>query len=500
MRWLILAVACVVFSAASATERQDQQSEALRALLTTLETALDSAASRDLSAAVLIRQAGLVDYVSASKVQLVPVLPVAQALPEPVLGQRLDLRLALTLLSQSYGPEGVFSVLAAQSSDHLDALVLRGGRATVADLARLLQENHLQDPSADGVLRLTVPVVVWSGASLVLGPTDRIEFSRPSGAFLANFGHLDIDGATLTSTGDANPASPSFMPFVVTGDGGSVRARNARFSHLGFGPSLTFAGFSVLRGILHVADRQNRIENCTFEDLVSASTNGATGVVFEGNRFRDMRGSALIIYRTLDAVVRANIFSGTMPTNAIRLIEGSAHGLVEGNVILGGRHVGILVGNDSTGAVVQHNLVWKRIGSGISVMKSDCGQVLDNTVLDNRQKGIEVRVSLETKLERNLILSNHNAGIWIAGQRKNAPTFLNANVFAANTAGITGAVGERIYLQGNDFSRQFPQFLGGDLSAQFALVASDIHGKAPIALVAAGAVRDDVVPQSTCTY
>ena len=92
MRWLILAVACVVFSAASATERQDQQSEALRALLTTLETALDSAASRDLSAAVLIRQAGLVDYVSASKVQLVPVLPVAQALPEPVLGQRLDLR------------------------------------------------------------------------------------------------------------------------------------------------------------------------------------------------------------------------------------------------------------------------------------------------------------------------------------------------------------------------------------------------------------------------
>ncbi|MBC7480055.1 MAG: right-handed parallel beta-helix repeat-containing protein, partial [Pseudorhodobacter sp.] len=354
-----------------------------------------------------------------------------------------------------------------------------------ADLRRLLVENHLQAASDHGVLQLDMPVVIWSGATLQLAAGGRIALNRESGAFLANFGHLDMDGAEIAGIGAANPASPSYQPFVITADGGTVAVRNSSFAHLGFNSTLTFAGFSVLRGVLHMPDRQNVIQNNRFADMVSLTTNGAADILIEGNRFRDMRGSSLILYRTLNATARGNVFTGKMPTNAIRLIEGSANGIITGNIILGGKHAGILIGNGSTGAQVSHNVVWRRDGTGISVSKSNCGMLSGNTVVDNRQKGIEVRVSLDTTLDGNTVLSNRNAGIWIAGQALGAQTYLAHNVLAANESGIAGAIGESIHLDGNDFSNQFPQFLSGDLTAQFQTVAVDLHGLKPMQLVAA---------------
>ncbi|MBC7738854.1 MAG: right-handed parallel beta-helix repeat-containing protein, partial [Candidatus Saccharibacteria bacterium] len=196
-------------------------------------------------------------------------------------------------------------------------------------------------------------------------------------------------------------------------------------------------------------------------------------------------GSSLILYRTLNATARGYVFTGKMPTNAIRLVEGSADGIITDNIILGGKHAGILIGNGSTGAQIANNIVWKRDGGAISVLRSDCGRLTGNTIVDNRQKGIEVRVSLDTKIEANTVLSNQNAGIWVAGQAVGAQTYLTRNVLAANNAGITGAIGENIHLDGNDFSNQFPQFLSGDLTAQFQSIAMDLHGLKPIQLVAA---------------
>jgi len=492
MRWLVLAVACVVFGGQSAFARQDAQSDTVRALLKSLQTALNAGGA--LSAQALVQQAGLAFYVTPDKADLSFVQPVvAHVNPDPVTGQRLDLRLALTLIAQSYGANDTFGIMAAQTDPDMKALVLQTGHATLADLRRLLVENHLQAASDQGVLQLNVPLVIWSGATLQLAPGERIALNRANGAFLANFGHLDMDGAEIAGMGAANPVSPSYQPFVITADGGTVAVRNSSFAHLGFNSTLTFAGFSVMRGVLHMPDRQNVIQNSRFTDLVSLTTNGTADILIEGNQFRDMRGSALIIHRTLNATARGNLFTGKMPTNAIRLIEGSAHGIISGNIILGGKHAGILIGNGSTGAQVSHNVVWRRNGTGISVLRSDCSTLSGNYVVDNRQKGIEVRVSLDTTLEGNTVLSNRNAGIWIAGQTVGAQTYLSRNVLAANDSGIAGAEGESIHLDGNDFSNQFPQFLSGDLTAQFQTVAVDLHGVNPIQLVAADSVKHQPV-------
>ena len=68
-------------------------------------------------------------------------------------------------------------------------------------------------------------------------------------------------------------------------------------------------------------------------------------------------------------------------------------------------------------------------------------------------------------------------------------TRIEDNVLDANGAGVATATAEAILLEGNDFTRQFPRFLAGDLGRQARYIASDITGRAPIALDAAGLVR-----------
>lgn len=495
MRRLFMAVACVVLSAGPLLARQDAQTDAMRLLLKSLQTALDDQGSASFSATAMVQKAGLSGYVTSDSAPMSFVQPrVAQVNRDPVVGQRLDLRLALTLIAQSYGPEDTFGVMAAQGNGPMKALVVQRGQATLADLRRLLAENQLPGGTGTGIgsgptLDLQVPLIIWSGAALTLNQGESLTLNRSKGAFIVNFGHLNMDGAEISGQGAANAITPSFQPFVITADGGTVQVRNSRFANLGFGATINFAGFSVLRGIVHASDRQNIVQNNRFENLVSVTTNGAADILIEGNRFRDMRGGSLIIYRTMAATVRGNVFTGKMPTNAIRLIEGSTGAIVTGNIILGGKHAGILVGNGSTGVQIAHNIIWRRDGGGISVLRSDCGQVSGNFVIDNRQKGIELRSSLDTTVADNTVLSNRNAGIWVASQPRGAQTFLTRNTLAANDAGIAGAVGESIHLDGNDFSNQFPQFLSGDLAAQFQTIALDLHGRTPSQLTAADSVK-----------
>ena len=504
MRRLSSAVACVVCLALpalplQAQSRQDEQTDAMRVLLKGLQALIADETLAEFSAVALVQKAGLAAFAIPEKPALTFIQPVTtKPAPVPVEGQSLDLRLALTMLSQSYGPDGTFNVLAAQTNPNLKALVLRKGTANLADIRRLLQQNQLQSVDDGNTLHLDVPLIIWSGAGLTLGPTDKIEINRSSGAFVTNFGHLDMNGSTIYGAGLANPASPSFMPFVTTADGGSVSLKNANIYHLGFGAAPAFSGFSIMRGILHTPDRQSHIEASRFEDLVSVTIDGATDVVVESNRFSDMRGGSIVVTHSTNATIRSNLFSGKMPTNAIRLADGSTGAVIEGNVVMGGKHAGILIGKDSSGALVSHNVIWKRDGGGIAVSNSDCEKITGNLVIDNTQKGIEVRDSLESRVEQNTILSNHSAGIWVSGQRKGAQTWLSGNKLAANGSGLAGAIGESIYLKANDFTQQYPQFLSGDLTAQFKSVALDLRGAKPITLISSDNVKTDP-PKTTCS-
>ena len=497
----------------------DQISLDLSARLAKLEVA--AADGGDRTAALLIAGAGLTELAARAATDpalgpplgpvLIPVLgPPALPPPDPaanpaeaaaVTGGRLNMRLALTMLSQAYGDENNGTVLAAQTNPDRAALVLTAGRARLADVLALLAEAGLPGGAIPGGAELRAPLVIWPGAELLLAPGDVLQLSRADGAFVMNFGTLTVEGATIRATPTPHPVARSFRPFVTTADAGSLVLRGARMQGLGFGDTLKFAGVSVLRSLLRPATQPSRIEDSLFEDVLSVGISGDAGVLVRGNRFRDMRGAALTVARTPDARLLGNLFSGRMPTNAIRLEEASRDGTIAGNVILGGARAGIVVRAGSPRAQVGGNVIWQRNGGGILLSGSDCGRIEGNLVIDNAQKGIEVRNAARATIAANSVLSNDSAAIWVGDQPAATLTRIEANVLAFNEAGLAAASGARLMLGGNDLSRQFLQFLDGDLVTQVAALNRDMRGAAPVVLTAAGVqppTDADLAPDPAC--
>lgn len=488
MRRLIIAAASLAFSTLpGGAAGPDQQSLALNAKLQSFATALAQVTDQTTTNAALIAAAGLADIAhSAAFAGPRTSRDWVPHATQAIAGQRLNMRLALTMLSQAYGADGNFDVMNAQPTPDRDALVIRSGDLTLADLRGLLRGTQLQPVSASGPLVLQVPLVIWAGATLRLGRDEELRLSRPDGAFVVNFGHLDVQGGTISSVGDPVTASPHFVPFVTTADGGSVQMQQGHVSGLGFGSTLKFSGFSIMEGSLHQAIEASWVENSQFDNLTSVSISAANDVMMRGNRFRDMRGPALVVSRSLHAAILANVFSGTMPTNAIIAEDGASNATIAGNIVIGGSRTGIVVRNSSTGATVSDNIVWRRDGGGITLSNSDCGVISANLVLDNSQKGIEVRSTQEVAVRDNLVLSNHSAGVWVSAQTDAAQTTLQGNVLAENGAGVAGAVGGQILMDGNSFANQFPQFLSGDLALLSGEIARDLTGQHRFVLMAAG--------------
>jgi len=496
-RWLVSAaafLACLAMPARALPP--DQQSLDLIAQLQALDSQL--LAGTVVTNAQLLAAAGVGDFARPGDYGLVAPVPPRPAGQDPADIIRMNTRLALTALTQAFGGDDNFAVLAAQTVGGADAigaqaLAVRTGDATLADLRAALGDT------GTGPLILRLPLVVLAGASLTLTPGEELWLSRADGAFLVNFGELVITGAMIAGTPDANLAARSFHPFVTTTQAGTVAVRGARLVGLGFGQTLKFAGFSILRNVLSAPDRPSVIEDSTFQDLATVAVSGDTGVLLRGNRFRDMRGAALTISRTQGARVLSNLFFGSMTTNAVRLQDGSTAGLIAGNVILGGDRTGIVVREHSTGAIVANNVVWDRDGGGITLVASDCGLVLGNLVIANDQKGIEVRNSLAAQVQTNTIFSNESAGLWISDQPAGAETSVTGNVISFNGAGVAGANTARILMDGNDFSRQYQQFLSGDLALQTEVVARNMIGADPYVIVSGiGGVANQGAATTAC--
>lgn len=403
--------------------------------------------------------------------------------------QPMNMRLALTMLSQSYGGEDNLAVVNAQSQPDLLALGIQSGRVTLDDIRKLLVAFKLQDVTPEAGLTLKVPLVIWKDATLLLRPGETLQMSRTDGAFLVSFGHLDIQNASIEMTGTNSPGSHNFQPFVIVADSGTLQMTASRVSNLGFGETPKFSGFAILRGASRGTDRKSWIENSRFEGLDSLTLSGADNLLIRGNHFRDNRSAALVVSRSKGVSVLSNLFSGRMSTNAIRMEDGSSRGWVSGNLVMSGDRAGIIVRKESHGVTIASNIIWGRKGSGVSVAASDCALLEDNILLRNGQKGIEVRDSQQTRISRNQIAHNHNAGVWVSGQEASFETVLQDNELVGNGSGVSGATSARILLAGNNFTRQLPQFLSGDIVAQSRLIAKNVEGATPMVMTSNGLVE-----------
>ncbi|WP_428926234.1 NosD domain-containing protein [Marinibacterium sp. SX1] len=495
-----LSLAAALPLAAATGNRTGARVDDLRARL----GALDSALSRDTHAAGrslsdLLTRHGL-DHLSgqlaAEERIATPERPVRLTVPDrPAMAGTSDLRLPLAILSQSYSDEDNGDVLAAPGGADSQVLSFRSGIVTLADLQaagalRPAAPGGVSAPGGGGGVVLVRPVVLEEDTLLRLDPGTRLALSRPGGAFVISLGQVEIRGTELSVTGGANPHSTEFVPFLTVAGGGRLIMEDSSVHGLGFGWTEKFSGVSVAAHPFMRPLGISRVERSRLDRVVSLALSGTPGARVLDNRFHDVRDNALRLSRAPGARVQGNLFHGSAPTNSIRLLDGTGDAVLSGNMLLGGRRAGILIGQGSDRVRVVGNVIWRREGAAIKFLRTSCGHVAMNIALDGRQKGIEVRESRGTLVHRNLISGSHSSAIWISGQPQGAVTHLTHNILAGNGEGLATATAQRIVLMGNDLTGQMPRLVSGDLVPVNAVVARDLKGREPVLLTAGG--RADV--------
>lgn len=410
----------------------------------------------------------------------------------------IDKRHALAAVSQIYGGQDNRDVMEAGRAMDNEALEIRAGVLTLDQLRQRLTARHLGRDIATGADVLRIPLVIGRDATLRIGADELLLLGQEDGAFIVNFGRLEVFGGEISADRAHDETAEDFSPFITSVGSGTVHLSGATFKRLGFGYTAKFAGFSIMAHPTMQPDARNTIENSRFDDLVTLALVGVGHVEVRGNRFFDMRRNPLLISRSPNAVIEGNLFSGETPTNAIRVANGSVNSRLVRNVVLEGSRAGLLVSSGSDNAVVSRNVIWRRNGGGVKLFDVTCGLVEMNLILDDKQKGVEIRSSRDALLRDNRIIGNHNAGVWVSANTPDTMTYMVGNLLRENGSGLSAASGGSIALKGNDLSNQFPRFLDGDITYQFRAVIADLHGKNPILLDSGGVRSADQLSPSDC--
>lgn len=490
-------VAAITGSAVAAPEPGDLDRD-IRNTLAAFDRQLRDGPRPEITASELIAGSGLTQFVNLDPGISPGVAVQRRSVRDASSFRAMDLRLALGQISQLYGATDNQAVVNAQTAGELRALVVDRGTVTLADLFQMAQRTNLQRDGGAGENLLRVPVVIAADATLVISPGEVLRLSRPEGAYLANFGRLEVQGALIESVGPPNPLSPSFVPFVVNGGGAQVSVRNSHFRNLGFGSEGKFGGFAIVRNPLLLRRDEIVLEGNTFERLNTVALSLANNVTVRNNRFRNSKNAALSISRTQNAKILGNLFFGPAPTNAIRLNVDSTHARIAGNVIMHGDRAGISVRSRSNNVTIENNVIYNRGGAGATLKGVNCGVVRNNIVIDNRQKGIEIREGARMVISGNYLIGNRSPGVYLADQAKDEATLIRDNLFIGNGAGLGGASGERFALIDNNFVKQFPRFVQGDLANQTDQIVKDLRGESPLVLTSGGPLNVPV-PNVSCS-
>ncbi|MAQ84154.1 MAG: hypothetical protein CMH12_13085 [Maritimibacter sp.] len=403
----------------------------------------------------------------------------------------IDVRVTLLQMSQSAGANGQLMVLRAQHGDTPKAIAVQKGTIALSDLMKTPEVIDASGP--DG---LTLPLVIWPGARLIVGKGETLKLSRADGSFLANFGALVVNGGAIEGAGAEHADVPEFAPFVITAGTGHMVLRNARLQNLGFNVSPAFGGVTQFTGGLYPAEDRTLVTGSVLRDVLSLTLKGATAPVVTGNLFHAMRGEAVELRATKDAVISGNLFLDGADGNAIRVTNASTGTVIADNRIFRAGGGAIRVDDASHSARITGNIVWRADGVGITVEASDCAVLAGNVALENRMKGISLRAVRAGVVRDNRILANGSAGLFVADQPGETPTVVDANLFVGNRAGLDSASGGKLDLRGNDLTDQFPRFFDGDLNGLTSEIVGNLRGETDMLLSVGHAPRDGLAPLS----
>jgi hypothetical protein len=387
------------------------------------------------------------------------------SVPPQVVGS--DVRLALTQMALAAGSAGQAEIAAAQAGEGPGAIYLRAGSATLAQLFEATRGTDLEPVLQREGERYVVsrPLVVIQGAALRLEPGDQLELDTASGAFLLNFGHLSISGATIRAEAPPPESADRFRPFVASLGTGTIEVAHGVFVGLGSRIAPVASGLALSSGSLFAASTPSVVRDSHFIDVHGLSALDSNGAAILGNRFDRARGVAIWADGSDRVTIAGNHVVEPSGAFAIR-VDGPAKdvGLFD-NVLVGGEHAGLRIAGGAAAVDLQGNVVTGFAGRAIVAEEgATCLRVAGNLVQGNGGDGIGARDVGAILVGGNAILDNGGAGLSLSRARAEAGMLVQDNLFAGNRSGIRASQIATLELSGNDLSDQMPRHLAGDLA------------------------------------
>ncbi|CAN5191551.1 hypothetical protein BH10PSE7_BH10PSE7_12830 [soil metagenome] len=422
------------------------------------------ASSFDTSAGEIFEKAGvLLPALADAAPDPAAVEPASGVAAEPKLGF-MPLELLFAQLASQTGADYHADLRAAQASPYPSVLVVKQGTATLTSLQKAVAGTPLQVSlagSGDEVL-LHVPLVIWSGATLMLEPGDRLTLDTAAGAFLVSAGRLIATGATIEGSTAANPWQTGFRPFIMVALSGSAELQSSTFRNLGYPDHPYLNGLSFVGGGLFAASSVSFVRNNRFDHAGSLALYRSAQMHILGNHFVASGGPAVLITGGDDLDLSRNIFAASRGYG-VKVTAGADHIAIRSNIIVKNGSHGIFADNLTTHLSIRDNLIAGNDGAAVRVVQAACVDISGNAAVVNSEKGVSVEGSLAIGVNGNMIAANGGAGLAIAEQPAAGLTTVSNNVFAANRTGVSGLSFASLKFAGNDFRQQTPRLLAGEL-------------------------------------
>ncbi len=262
---------------------------------------------------------------------------------------------------------GLFRAIAGYQAHHPQAVVLRGGSITLAQLEATLGDARILKRYKDGYL-LSYPLMIGSDAGLQLEGTSLYLYSY-SGTALINQGWLGLNQSTLESVaGDkAGNTDRAWRPFVVAWAGSHTQVIGSTLNRLGYNANLSRGLTTALSAQQAAGTRPATllIEGSRFSELSTAVELQHSQATIANSQFERAQQYA-VDARDSQLDLHGNQLRDIDNNSGVRL-RGQTRALIEDNLILGAAKAAIEISDQRGAVLVAGNSIGASRGNGIQL-------------------------------------------------------------------------------------------------------------------------------------
>ncbi|AJQ93018.1 NosD domain-containing protein [Gynuella sunshinyii] len=314
---------------------------------------------------------------------------------------------------------------AARQYSNPQAIFLKSGFFTMAQLWQQLDRREYLERLADGTYIARLPVVVEAGATLLMDAGESLYLSQQRGSFLVVSGTLITRSAKVVGWNEQLKAparyqrASQFRPFLVSWGGSELYLLNSEFISLGYEQSKSY-GITVsqyrheINRTLKQPSPKAWIIGSTFEDIYYGFYCYETvGAVVLNNRYVDN-----IVYgidphdRSSELIIGHNEVYGTHKKHGIIVSREVNDSWIFNNVSHHNQLSGFVLDRSSVGNVVANNVAHHNLSDGITLYESSDNLLWANRVYANDKHGIRMRNSKNIRLYHNNVAGNKGFGVY----------------------------------------------------------------------------------------